>query len=169
MKLKDGSTALVIHVITADEINNADVAIVKQACEEALLTYRRTLKLTLLTFSISSYDNDPRALFSIPEVRTWFQVLVREVPYVLSLLAGDGSMDWVLTCTAEIDIVVGAGEEAVFRFRPGTIKSFVTERLAAAHEMFGRIAPNETEFTRLCDEATQRMVEGFGRYLARMQ
>ena len=58
----------------------------------------------LWNLTISGYDEDPRALFEIPEVRAWCKSAHAKAPYLPCLLS-ERAIKWYSSCVLEIEIV----------------------------------------------------------------
>ena len=99
-------SALIVLNLTRQEVEDANVAsalerlhIIADTLESAM-RYRESL-----VFMVSGYDEDPRELPEIPQVRTFFARLVQEWPHWLWFLARDVgaiALFMSLLCTVKI-------------------------------------------------------------------
>lgn len=108
-----------IGMITSQEIENSDFSRVTHAVDRCINAYKEKRELELITFGISGYENDNRALFDIPEVRKWSKAMYQAEPCVLDLLH-PSSLTWLLPCIADIEIVNRTGNSTGWRFREDT-------------------------------------------------
>lgn len=91
-----------------------------------------------VTFSVSGYDDDPRELFQIPEVRDFYQSLHRTWPCWLFFAETlSPSLLIVALCnlpTIQSKFVAGEGELSV-QFNPLQMSQFMAEGLAVFWEL----------------------------------
>jgi hypothetical protein len=92
--LAAGAGVLVRHTdVSREQVESGDtssvLALIAAREEEAR---RRHPGSQIMAFSVSGYDDDPRELFQIPEVRRWFTVLDEAVPHLLYFLSPHGGL-----------------------------------------------------------------------------
>jgi hypothetical protein len=96
---------------------------------------------------ISGYDDDPRGLFLIPEVRQWCRRACSTYGFI-PLVVGVETFRWFAFCLVEIQSVTPAGQAAVaprdlFRVideARGSLAQFLTQRAGVAPEEAQRAA-----------------------------
>jgi hypothetical protein len=144
-----------IGMITSQEIENSDFSRVTHAVDRCINAYKEKRELELITFGISGYENDNRALFDIPEVRKWSKAMYQAEPCVLDLLH-PSSLTWLLPCIADIEIVNRTGNSTGWRFREDTREAFITQSVNMRMELCKYLAANQHEFDDLADAAFER-------------
>jgi len=141
--------------------------------------------------SISGYDEDPRALFQIPEVRLWCRHLYQNIPSIFLFLHPD-TINWFFLCIADIKVVQVTerkpggifGEylmnlnleeqinlkkkrpssflKADIKFAPGS-ENLINEIWNNALNDLQKIASTQEEFDRLTNEFESRLKQGLPR------
>ena len=79
-------------------------AFVANLVKERLDAFHATGRLTPLWLGVWGYDEDPRALFEIPEVRDWCAELYQEIQGLFAFLHPD-TISWLFPCLAEVEIL----------------------------------------------------------------
>lgn len=108
--------------------------------------------------SVSGYDDDPRSLWQIPEVRRFFKSLRRKIPHMLLFLCPERKAPnlWALLCCKRID------RKSAAAVAPESLSDFITEGFAA-NNAFCRamgIDPASPELVTLALEMTDALLEG---------
>jgi len=152
---EDKRRAINIHLIGKREIGAKDVSRVKQAVMECLAHHMKTGEFVPISFGIGEFDDDPRALFDIPQVRAWAKALMAECHFILALVDAR-TMKWLLPCIAEIEIIARKPDSTTWRIRPSSEHEFKSRVLEAREVVFREIAKSEKEYERLCAEHTDR-------------
>ena len=101
---------MIIHRISHQEVIEGNTSRIKSAVEDSLREFRSSRNLIPIYFGIDGYDDDPRGLFDISEVRSWCKQLYHEVPFLLSLLNSE-TIAWFFPCVADIEIIGSTTKE----------------------------------------------------------
>ena len=119
-------------------------------------------RIQLWNLAISGYDDDPRPLWEIPEVRTWCKNVHTKVPYLPCLLS-ENSIIWYVLCILE--------PKTLWTERVGRLKSpedgdrFLAEVTVYMSQFFVQCGVNTEEAFYLAAEAGKRIGCGIGRLL----
>ncbi len=68
-------------------------------------------RFPLWNVTISGYDDDPRGLWQIPEVRAWCKNAQAKVPHFLCLVS-EATINWYLFCLLDVEIL-GQGKKSM--------------------------------------------------------
>jgi hypothetical protein len=144
------------YLVGISEINSKDTSLIEGAAMDCLYDYAmKAGEFVPVTFGISAFDNDPRALYDIPEVRAWANQLHATCPTILAVVDAQ-TMQWLIPCIADIEITERKGNATSWRINPKTEKQFIAHVLQVRNTTFKKIAKSEEEYIRLCAEHTQR-------------
>ena len=146
----------IIHMIGADEILAKKIDRILAEFLETPEIWKATKKLQLIHFGISAYDNDPRALLDIPEVRDWAKHLHSECPYILSVIDAD-TLRWFLPCVAEIEIVARSSGATNWRLKSEATGPFMDSLQKATHRFYSLLASTQEEYDELTTEFFTRL------------
>lgn len=97
---------------------------------------------------VQGYDSDPRELYAIPEVRTFYSRLDSAWPYWLYFgnLETDGLMTIVLCCLASLDTLAVKGRSAVqVAYDPLELLGFLSKHFPAMNEMCERAGLSQSQ------------------------
>lgn len=130
--------AIIVLAITRKEVESGSIAstlehlhTLTDTRENALL-YRESL-----VFQVGGYDDDPRELTEIPEVRAFFHHLAAEWPHWLWFLArGCGAVVLLLALLCEVKMVRSSGRNAEGGY--ATEFASKTELAAVMMDLFDR-------------------------------
>jgi hypothetical protein len=95
-KMKEASPNIPIEkigissvIIPNDHILSKDFSMLTSYIERVCIPQIRSgiLNYSTIVLSINGYDNDPRSLWDIPEVVSWFKMLFKVHPYIPLLLS----------------------------------------------------------------------------------
>ena len=95
------SMSLVCHMVDVGHPKQTRAAFVANLVKERLDAFHATGRLTPLWLGVWGYDEDPRALFEIPEVRDWCAELYQEIQGLFAFLHPD-TISWLFPCLAEV-------------------------------------------------------------------
>lgn len=129
-----GSKVVVVTIEREDiESQNTGPAL---ASLNRLITSKQALEASNGTISLlmSGYDNDPRELHLIPEVRAYFQALDEEFPFWFHICTRiEHSLRMVFTMLVELTpVALDAPPGAIgYRFSNDDLNAFVQQRLMA--------------------------------------
>jgi hypothetical protein len=146
-----------ILLVSRKEIANCDIELIYNAFLEEVRVFIRTRDFTPLSFRVSGYDADTRALFDIPEVRNWATELYRRMPVIFSVVA-PGTLHWLFAAVAEIEITERTSTQTNYTFLPDAKKKLLEAMFAAQNELFQKLAATQQEFDRISDAAHQRIL-----------
>ena len=128
---------LLFYRISAAEIADGDtvsLAKVLKTCVE--LDSEGHTVVHVLHLSTNAYDNDPRALFDIPEMRTWCMKLFSAAPEIFVFL-DQTSASWFVACIGSITIHKRTAQRTDYTFDQ-----------AATEKMLARIRDDLTGYLR---------------------
>ena len=176
---------MIIHLISRQEVIEGKTHRIRNAVVDCIDGFKSSRNLVPIYFGIDGYDDDPRGLFEIPEVRAWCMRLYREVPFIFSLLDSD-TIAWFFSCVADIEIV-GRTTEAPqgwlkellsrsspserggltdyfsavtqIRYGPGVSK-LIDEIWEGGGKLLQSLASTQDEFDRLAEEIGSRIRKG---------
>jgi hypothetical protein len=95
---------------------------------------------------IEGYDDDPREIYAIPEVRTFYQQLWRRWPYWLYFcnLDTENLMMMVMCCLDSLDALKVKGREQVkVTISPLAVVQFISHGFVPMNEMCERAGMSE--------------------------
>jgi len=176
---------MIIHLISRQEVIEGNTGRIKIAVDDSLREFRSSRNLIPIHFGIDGYDDDPRGLFDIPEIRSWCKQLYHEVPFLFSLLDSE-TMAWFFPCVADIEIIDRTTKEPdewvkklLSRLSPGERKGLTDYFSAATQIRYGpgtsnlvdeiwenggkliqSLASSQAEFDRLAEEIGARIRKG---------
>ena len=99
-----------------------------------------------LALMIEGYDDDPREIYAIPEVRTFYQQLWRRWPYWLYFcnLDTENLMMMVMCCLDSLDALKVKGQEQVkVTISPLAVVQFISDGFVPMNEMCARAGISE--------------------------
>ena len=101
-----------------------------------------------LALMIEGYDDDPREIYAIPEVRTFYQQLWRRWPYWLYFcnLDTENFMMMVMCCLDSLDALKVKGQEQVkVTISPLAVVQFISDGFVPMNEMCERAGMSERQ------------------------
>src|SRR3989337_1694677 len=101
-----------------------------------------------LLFGISGYDDDPRELYQIPEVRLWMRELDFMFPYwFYFLVRKPATMEFVTFSLCDyVETPSGA------QIKPDVLAEFVSTHFAAMNKLCEKLGETEEEIDKLSKE-----------------
>jgi hypothetical protein len=104
-----------------------------------------------LIFGIRGYDDDPRELFEVPEVRTWMEELDREFPYWFYFmdLGSRSTLSLVAFCLCRWEKVPGGKMIPL-----GDLQVFVVNHFVAMNRLAASLGETQEEVDRRSREIT---------------
>ncbi len=162
-----------------DEIRTRNCSTIEREVDRVISEYRDGERpLRLIRFGISGYDNDPRALFDIPEVRSWCGALYQKLPFVFSIL-DTATIDWVFPAVAEIEVISRKVGNVQFTYRPSShallaeiervgriffnqLTKSEMEIERAGRRFFSHLTKSDPETDNLFQESMRRIMTGIG-------
>lgn len=142
---------VVIVTIERNDIERQNTAPALESLER-LIASRQALEASNGTISlmVSGYDDDPRELHLIPEVRCYFQVLDDQFPFWCHICTRiEHSLRMVFTMLAELTPVALEDPPGAigYRFSNDDLNAFVEQRLMAMQTLHARhgFDPKESE------------------------
>lgn len=107
--MADNKTLYVLQV-ARDQIVACDTSGIEEFVRDTLSDGEKTLgRINRITFAVSGYDDDPRELGQIPEVRKFFAQLNEIVPTFFYLLEPVNRMTW-LAVSSDVEYVEVDGQ-----------------------------------------------------------
>jgi hypothetical protein len=101
-----------------------------------------------LALMIEGYDDDPREIYAIPEVRTFYQQLLQRWPYWLYFcnLDTENLMMMVMCCLDSLDALKVQGQPQVqVQINPLEVVQFISGGFVPMNEMCERAGMNERQ------------------------
>jgi hypothetical protein len=143
---------VVIATIERDDIVRCDIepalAALNKLVESAGALTNSNGTISLL---VSGYDNDPRELHTIPEVRAYFQALDAKFPYWFHVCTRiDHSLRMLFMMLVELKPVTMAGAVS-FQFANDDLHAFLLQRLQAMDSLHARNGFSEEESLRITE------------------
>lgn len=149
--------SIVLLHLSAETIRNHDIATALVRLHvftdslENVLRYKESLM-----FIVDGFDDDPRELAEIPEVRAYFQTLVKQWPHWLWFLHRNvGALSLLLTLLCDVQVTRDPAKHAISteftdRHQLGLVMSDLIERSDCLFETYN-IAPYLAEAS--CESA----------------
>lgn len=153
--------SLYTYTVSPDEISSGDTSIVEGAvvnCVEVDLSGNTVLNYLMLGTSV--FDNDPRALFDIPEMRKWCASLNENVPHVFCVLHPI-TIQWLFPCVAPIEIVARRQDNTDYIFVETDTRMLLAHLRKSARAFLGQYTSNKEETERLVKQAVDRLHQAF--------
>jgi hypothetical protein len=112
-----------------------------------------------LVFQIGGYDNDPRELPEIPEVRAFFHRLVEEWPHWLWFLhRGVGAIGLLLALLCDVRVVRGAGSYGTEFLNQAQLAAAVADLLDRGNALFATYGITAEEAAESADSAVAELL-----------
>jgi hypothetical protein len=143
---------VVIATIECDDIVRCDIEPALAALNK-LIESPDALKESNGTISllVSGYDNDPRELQTIPEVRAYFQALDAKFPYWFHVCTRiEHSLRMLFMMLADVKPVTMAGAVS-FQFANDDLRAFLLQHLLAMDSLHARHGFSEEESVRITE------------------
>lgn len=145
----------IAYLASPDEVETGNIDLVQEAVEKALWSIKsRGSEQKHFPFGIGGYDDDPRPLSAIPEVRKWCGSLIKEFPYIFALI-DEQTMYWLLPCICQIEFVNIGKNSSQIRW-PSNLEEIVTKIANDAAKMLDIASSNEKEGQLLRDNFIAR-------------
>jgi hypothetical protein len=144
-----------LYLVSKAEIDASDPSLVKSAVMGLLGRWMATDEFAPIHLGVSGFDDDPRALYEISEVRKWAKALLADCNFTLAVVDGR-TMKWLVPCLADIEIVGRESGRTAWRIVPETEEQFLGEVIHAREVVYRRLAKSDQEYDRLCSEHTDR-------------
>jgi hypothetical protein len=146
---------MISFLVGKKEIDAKDPSLIKSAVMECLGHHMKTGEFVPISFSIAEFDDDPRALFDIPEVREWAKALLAECNFILAVVDAR-TMKWLIPCIANIEIIEWKQHSTRWRITPESEHDFMGAVVHARETVFRKLAKSDKEYERLCADHTAR-------------
>ena len=95
--------AIYSRPISNQSVQRKDLHDIEDIINAAINKIQNSAKIYLCNLTISGYDNDPRELVEIPEVRIWCREAHAKAPYLPYLLAND-SLEFYLFSLIDLEV-----------------------------------------------------------------
>ena len=114
-----------------------------------------------LILSIEGYDEDPRELHDVPEVRKFFTDLTRQAPWWVHLPARDfGAMAvWLFCVTKHLSPTTKEGERITVNLDGADMMRRLTESLEATAILYQELGYTEAKFKEAMVELSETLAE----------
>ena len=144
------------HMVSRDEIVGCDVTRIEADAASAVRAYREGGRpLRLVHFGTGAYDDDPRALFDIPEMRSWCGKLFERAPHIVFLIDAP-TMDWYLPAVVEIEVKKRGADSIEFSFPEHALFEFSVITSQAWSGLVRLLECSSEEKTQLRETFSQR-------------
>ena len=119
-------------------------------------------KLGQVEVAIGGYDDDPRSLYEVPEVRRWVKLVNKEWPDAMFWLTPGSLWIWLLCLNPGMFERRPDGSMQVM-LDPGVIAPQFAQALAAGEEVLERCGVDVATRERIMDEAKASLLDTFKR------
>jgi hypothetical protein len=92
------------YLVDGHATNESKTRFIAEAINKCIEVFKTERIIHLVSFGISGYDQDPRPLFQIPEVRDWCKQLYSSIPAIF-LYLDSATIQWFFLSIAEIEIL----------------------------------------------------------------
>jgi hypothetical protein len=151
-----------LHMAGMEEVEQGDTSRFVKVVMDAVIAYKNGERpFRPVHFGCSSYDDDDRALFDIPEMRAWCTKLYHELPFIFSVLDAP-TIDWFLPSVAKIEVTSRTPGNIQYSYTPA-LEEMVGEIMQAKKALFNGLALSQEEFDQLVEESVTRMGAVLGR------
>lgn len=136
---------LLVYRVSRDEIMKQETDSIKAAlrqCDE--LDVNGKLVFNMLLLFTDAYDDDPRALYDIPEMRQWCTKVFIELPCLFVVLEPD-CVHWFFTCLAPIKIVARNMSTTKYTYERSTKKLLFQQIETASRDYLKTITADAKE------------------------
>ena len=116
--------------------------------------------MNMMTLMIDGYNDDPREIFAIPEVRNFYQQLWKRWPYWLFFcdLGSDNLMMMVMSCVESLDAIKLEGQSQFkVTTTPSEIVNFIKAGVGPMIELCKRAGMSERQIS----ERTKAVLDYF--------
>jgi hypothetical protein len=144
---------LVSIIITRREIESGDIS----NSLSVLHTFKKDKKsirrfCNKIDLSISGYDDDPRELWEIPEVKSYIKQLDKAFPYWFYFITKhSGALKMIFGCCNDI----ARSNTLFFEIKPESMLSFLKSHIFAMNIMCDEIGMSEKEIEMLTNQNLQ--------------
>ena len=104
--------------------------------------------LRTIHFFTNAYDKDKRALFQIPEMRQWCQILFKRIPHILFIIDAP-TLVWFLFCLADVEVTSSDGHTVTLIVQPESVRRLKDFMGIAMNELFHSLTSTKPEFDQL--------------------
>ncbi len=149
---------MLIHMIGREEVVKGDISRIVNDIFNSIEEYKKSKKFIPILFGIQGWDDDPRPLLQIPEVRSWCKNLYERIPFLFSMLESE-TIGWLLPCIADIKIISQGKDMTKIKYGSSG-KKFVKEIFDNGGKLLQMLAKSQEEFDRLAEEIGVRIRKG---------
>lgn len=140
------------YLVAKRAVDARDPSLIVSAVMECLERWSTGGEFIPVNFGIDGFDDDPRPLYDIDEVRKWAAALLGQCNFILALVDGP-TMTWLVPAIADIEVIERKPGATRWRIAPATEDSFVQGVLHARETVFRRLARSDEEYEVLCTYA----------------
>jgi hypothetical protein len=97
-------TTVYMHSVAKQSVLGEDMKDIDQISQTAMESVQQWSNFSPCNLTISGYDEDPRGLGIIPEVRAWCKRAYSKAPYLPCILS-ERAISWYTTCILDIEVV----------------------------------------------------------------
>lgn len=151
-------TDLLIFRVSETEIKNLDAHRLQSALERCMeVNLRGEVELNTLMLTTDAYDDDPRALYDIPEMRQWCEhVGINTVQ--LFLVLDSSSVNWFFPAVAPINIVNRTSTNTDYTFVQPQTDKLVDELEQRLRNYLATITSGESEIAQVFEKSSLKSI-----------
>ena len=146
---------MIVLQVTREEVETCDVTRILDIFLGFLQSPREFYDSVEIT--VSGYDDDPRELWEIPEVKRWFETLDKAWPFAFFFMStlGAGLRVLALCCIGAETI-----DENTVQVSPLYMAAFMSEHFVPMNAMFELVSLSDEENCRRTDELMLYFLKG---------
>jgi hypothetical protein len=142
------------YLVSRAEVIAGDISLVTKAANDCIASYKRNGSLELLKFGIGGFDDDPRHLCDVPQVRSWCAKLYQTFP--IFAIIDTMTIEWLLPCVADVK-VVGKGSASTQVEWPNNLADLINTICERAEHLFRSMSGSDHNVSQLYGDYMLRM------------
>jgi hypothetical protein len=148
-KLIDGDAGGLVIQISREEIEEGNISPTVRLVHELVLTRESTLAVMQgVALLIHGWDDEPIALWNVPQVREWIIRLFEECPHLIFLISpGSTSLEMIAACYCRSD----DSTDGQLYFDPARVKKFCDTGFEGLNGVTQRHAISVEHNRRICE------------------
>jgi hypothetical protein len=158
------------HVIVyQDEINGRNIERIGPVIGIACRVMEATKRYYLWSMTISGYEDDPRPLVQIPEVRAWCKAVHEKHGPMFAALLDEPTLRWYLASVYDVDIIEMQSGNYTYSFKSPELVEFAKATILRSTVLCGMYKVDSVEMRRVHRDATTRLHQTTGLPLELLQ
>jgi hypothetical protein len=142
------------YLVSRAEVSAGDISPVLKAANDCIASYKRNGSLELLKFGIGGFDDDPRHLCDVPQIRSWCAKLYQALP--VFTITDTMSIEWLLPCVADVK-VVSRGSASTQVEWPNNLADLINTICERAEHLFHSMSGSDRNVSQLYGDFMVRM------------